>query len=73
MKQIFINLPVSDLEKSKKFYQALGFSENPLFTDEEQKCMIWSDSIYIMLQSRLFSNSHLLLIVFYQQFLGKNG
>ncbi len=59
MKQLFINLPVSDLEKSMQFYLALGFTINPLFTDEGQKCLIWSDSIYLMLQSRQFSNSYL--------------
>ena len=58
MKQLFINLPVSDLEKSMQFYLALGFTLNPLFTDEDQKCMVWSDSIYLMLQSRQFSNSY---------------
>jgi predicted lactoylglutathione lyase len=59
MKQIFINIPVSDLEKSMQFYTALGFVINPLFTDEQQKCMVWCDSIYIMLQSRAFSNAYL--------------
>ena len=59
MKQIFINIPVSDLEKSMQFYLALGFTINPLFTDIDQKCMIWSDYIYVMLQSRNFSNSYL--------------
>ena len=57
MKQIFINIPATDLEKSMQFYLALGFTINPLFTDEDQKCMVWSDSIYIMLQSLEFSNS----------------
>jgi hypothetical protein len=59
MKQIFINIPVSDLEKSMQFYLALGFTINPLFTDIDQKSMIWSDYIYVMLQSRKFSNSYL--------------
>ena len=59
MKQIFINIPASDLEKSMQFYLALGFTINPLFTDEDQKCMVWSESIYIMLQSLAFSNSYL--------------
>lgn len=58
MKQVFINLPVSDLDKSMKFYQSLGFSNNPLYTDQDQKCLVWTDSIYIMLQSRQFSNSY---------------
>lgn len=51
MKQIFINLPVKDIEKSMKLYQKLGFTMKPLFTDDNQKCMVWSDQIYIMLQS----------------------
>ena len=59
MKQLFINLPVNDLEESMQFYFALGFTINPLFTDDDQKCMIWSNSIYLMLQSRQFSNSYL--------------
>lgn len=58
MKQIFINLPVEDLNNSMHFYTRLGFTVNPLYTDEDQKCMVWSDSIYIMLQSRKFSNLH---------------
>ncbi len=51
MKQIFINLPVKDIEKSMNLYQKLGFIMKPLFTDDNQKCMVWSDQIYIMLQS----------------------
>lgn len=57
MKQIFINLPVENLEKSMNFYTQLGFSNNPLFTDEEQKCMVWSEEIYVMLQSKEFFSS----------------
>lgn len=48
-KQVFINLPVIDLQKSKAFYEAIGFMNNPQFTDETAACMIWSDTIYIML------------------------
>jgi len=59
MKQIFINLPVNDLEKSVQFYMALGFTINPLFTDEDQKCLVWSDAIYVMLQSKKFFTSYL--------------
>ena len=50
-KQIFINLPVQDPEQSMAFYSALGFTNNPQFSDEQGKCMIWSDSIYLMLLS----------------------
>lgn len=52
MKQLFINLPVSDVEKSKDFYLSLGFKVNPLFTDEHQKCMVWTDTVYVMLISK---------------------
>jgi len=48
-KQIFINLAVEDLQKSTDFYQALGFTVNPQFSDNTAKCMVWSDSIYVML------------------------
>lgn len=49
MKQVFINLPVKDAMKSMDFYAQMGFSNNPLFTDENQKCMVWSEHIYVML------------------------
>jgi hypothetical protein len=49
-KQIFVNLPVKDLERSKAFFTALGFSFNPQFTDENAACMIIEDgSNYAML------------------------
>lgn len=51
MKQIFINLPVQDLEKAVEFYSEIGLSKNPTFSDENQKCMVWSEQIYVMLHS----------------------
>jgi predicted lactoylglutathione lyase len=48
-KQIFINLAVKDLAKSMDFYAALGFSNNPQFSDDTAKCMVWSESIFVML------------------------
>jgi uncharacterized protein len=51
MKQIFINLPVKDVNASMQFYTKLGFTVNPLFTFDDQKCMAWSDQIYVMLQT----------------------
>ena len=50
-KQIFINLAVKDVQKSMDFYTALGFTNNPQFSDGSGKCMVWSDSIYVMLLS----------------------
>lgn len=48
-KQIFINLAVADLQKSMDFYTALGFSNNPQFSDDSAKCMVWSENIFVML------------------------
>ncbi|WP_026705263.1 VOC family protein [Flavobacterium soli] len=50
-KQVFINLAVSNLQKSMDFYLALGFTNNPQFSDDTAKCMVWSESIYVMLLS----------------------
>ncbi|HZW13382.1 MAG TPA: VOC family protein [Noviherbaspirillum sp.] len=48
-KQIFVNLPVKDLERSKAFFSSLGFTFNAQFTNEQGACMIVSDDIYVML------------------------
>ena len=48
-KQIFINLAVSNLQRSMAFYEALGFTNNPQFSDESGKCMVWTEHIYVML------------------------
>lgn len=48
-RMIFINLPVADLPASMAFYEALGFSNNPGFTDETAACMVLSDVIHVML------------------------
>lgn len=58
MKQIFINIPVDNLQASQQFYLALGFALNPLFTGESQVSMAWSELIHVMLQNRSFSNTH---------------
>ena len=46
---IFVNLPVADLEKSKAFYSAIGFTNEPKFTDETAAAMQLSDAICVML------------------------
>lgn len=48
-KQIFINLAVKNLQKSFDFYSALGFTNNPQFSDDTAKCMVWSENIFVML------------------------
>ena len=40
MKQMFVNLPVTDLERAKAFYTALGFTINPAFTDHNAACIV---------------------------------
>lgn len=46
---IFINLPVKDLEASVAFFTRLGFTFNPQFTDHNATCMIISENIFVML------------------------
>lgn len=53
-KQIFVNLPVKDLQKSTEFYQALGFTLNPDFSNEEASSMVFSENIVIMLLTHDF-------------------
>lgn len=48
-RMIFVNLPVADLPASVAFYEALGFTNNPRFTDDTAACMVWSEAIHVML------------------------
>ena len=52
--QIFVNLPVKDLEKSKEFFGKLGFSFNPQFTDENAASLVLGENIYAMLLTHAF-------------------
>ena len=53
-RKIFVNLPVSDLDRSKAFFKALGFDFNPQFTDEKAACMVLSEEGFVMLLRREF-------------------
>lgn len=53
-RQIFVNLPVKDLEKTKAFFAALGFTFNAQFTNDDAACMVVSDTIYVMLLTEPF-------------------
>ncbi|MDI5983779.1 lactoylglutathione lyase [Halomonas sp. M4R5S39] len=59
-RMIFVNLPVADLAASMAFYEALGFENNPHFTDETAACMVCSEAINVMLLThakwRTFTN-----------------
>jgi hypothetical protein len=48
-KLIFINLPVTDLARAKAFYESVGATNDPRFTDETAACMVFSDTIHVML------------------------
>lgn len=49
LREIFVNLPVKDLNQSQTFFQALGLSFNPQFTNEKGACLEIAPNIYAML------------------------
>lgn len=56
-KQIFVNLPVKDLNRSKEFFSKIGFSFNEQFTDEKAACLVIGENIYAMLlREEFFKN-----------------
>lgn len=48
-RKIFVNLPIKNMERSKAFFTALGFTFNPQFTNEQGACMVISEDIFTML------------------------
>ena len=47
---IFVNLPVADLARATAFYEATGFTKNPMFSDDTTaNCMVLSETIFVML------------------------
>jgi predicted lactoylglutathione lyase len=57
-KQIIFNLPVQDLERSKAFFSALGFSVNPRFSNENALFMnVVDDTLHVMLMTKAFFES----------------
>ncbi len=59
MPAVFINLPVTDLERATAFYTALGFERNPLFSDHNAACIVVEeDHSYFMIQTREFFQTH---------------
>jgi uncharacterized protein len=48
-RKIFISLPVTNLQASMAFYQAIGFTQNPQLSDDTAACMQWSEAINVML------------------------
>jgi len=56
-REIYVNLAVRDLEKSKQFFSNLGFGFNPKFTDDKAACMIISEEAFVMLLGEPFLRS----------------
>lgn len=46
---VFVNLPVTDVARSRKFYEALGYTINEKFSDPTAACVVVSDTIYFMI------------------------
>ncbi|WP_280360635.1 VOC family protein [Nocardia wallacei] len=53
-KMIFLNLPVNDLDRSKSFYESLGWKVNQEFTDDNAACVVVDDNICLMLLAKPF-------------------
>ena len=52
MRMIFVNLPVTDLERAKAFYAALGFANNATFSDATAAAMVVEENVWVMLLTR---------------------
>jgi uncharacterized protein len=48
-KLIFVNLPVADLARATAFYEAVGAKKDERFCDQTASCMVFSETIYVML------------------------
>jgi predicted lactoylglutathione lyase len=55
--QIYVNLPVKNLERTKAFFASLGFTFNPQFSNEQAACMVIGENIYAMLLVESFFQS----------------
>ncbi|NBB14782.1 glyoxalase [Caulobacter sp. SLTY] len=51
MRMIFVNLPVRDVQASRKFFEALGFEINEQFCSEDSACVVFAENAYAMLLS----------------------
>ena len=51
-RQIFVNLPIKNLDASVTFFTALGFAFNPQFTDENAACIVWDENVFFMVLTK---------------------
>ena len=53
-KLIFVNLPVTDLGRSTAFYESVGATKDPRFSNEQAACMVFSETVHVMLLTHAF-------------------
>ena len=59
MAKVYINLPVTDLPKATAFYEAIGFTKNPEFSNDDASGMVWDESLHVMLLTHGFCTNFL--------------
>jgi predicted lactoylglutathione lyase len=53
-RKIFVNLPIDDMQRSRAFFESLGFSFNPQFSNDQGACMVVSEDIFVMILVKPF-------------------
>lgn len=48
-KQIWLNLPVKNIEKSKKFFSSIGFSFNEEYCNDQSACMLVGEKNFVVM------------------------
>lgn len=59
MAKLYINLPVADLPKATAFYEAIGFTKNSEFSNEDASAMVWDNTLSVMLLTPGFCENFL--------------
>jgi len=53
-RQIYVNLPVKDVQRSQEFFTRLGFGFDPKWSNEQAVCIVIGENIYAMLLHESF-------------------
>lgn len=59
MAKLYINLPVVNLPRATAFYEAIGFTKNTDFSNEDASAMVWDDTLSVMLLTPGFCSNFL--------------
>lgn len=54
---IFVNLPITDIDRARAFYEGIGFSINPMFSNDTALCVVVSETIFLMVLKQEFFKS----------------